>query len=326
MRTCPCCSASLAVLCRYDEPPPVDSTGYGGLHLPRGRPPAGGHARLAALESEQAPLSVEPARVSTQASVGRDDAVTGHDDRDGVRAEGSAGGARGLLVAGLSRDGAVRRHLPVGDLGGRGEDASLERRERREIEVDVERTPAAGEVLIELDLDAIAAPAIGQHSGPVCARDAPELALVGLAVVDGDDPAGSDGDPERAERRIHRVVADGDEILSTRPCDQALASFAHQWFEGHRMASLSFFMASATRDRAASSLQPSVSAISWYGRPSIFRSTNAARCPPGSKRIAFRRSARVTPSRSGAASRKSASDTSPRCFRARSIALFVAIL
>src|SRR5438132_819366 len=75
------------------------------------------------------------------------------------------------------------------------------------------------------------------------------------AVVDRDHASRTDRDPERTERRIHDVVADGDEPFASRSSEQPFARVVHQGCQGrHRIASFSFFIASATRERAASSL------------------------------------------------------------------------
>src|SRR4029077_4245530 len=166
------------------------------------------------------------------------------------------------------------------------------------------------------------------HTRTVRARDPRQLARIGRrGIVDVYDRARGDRDPKRTERRIHDVVSDADEPFALRAHDQTFACFTDQWFERvHRTASLTFFIASAPRDRAASSLHPSTSATSAYERPSTLRRTNAARCPVGSARTAVARSDSVTPSRPGAARRRSASGTRRRVRRTRSIALFVAIL
>jgi len=110
-------------------------------------------------------------------------------------------------------------------------------------------------------------------------RGVSELARIGRrAVVDVHDTARADRDPERTERRVHDVISDGDEPFALRAREQMLAGLVDKWFERvHRTASFTFFIASATRDRAASSLQPSASATSAYERPSTFLRTNAAR-------------------------------------------------
>ena len=83
------------------------------------------------------------------------------------------------------------------------------------------------------------------------------------AVVDVHHPARADRDPERPQWRVHDVVTDGDEPFALRTRKQVRASLVDQWCERvHFTASFTFFIASATRDRAASSLQPSVSATS----------------------------------------------------------------
>src|SRR2546427_8391675 len=76
---------------------------------PRRRPAAGRDLRFSALQSEEAPLGREATGVATQAAVGRDDPVARDDDRDRVRAESGAGGARCLLVPSLPRDDLVGR-------------------------------------------------------------------------------------------------------------------------------------------------------------------------------------------------------------------------
>src|SRR5438477_3056581 len=325
MRTSPLLAPPWS-LCPYNERSPPESTAK--RLPPRGRPASRGHLLRAALEREEAPLRGESPGVTTQAAVGRDDTMTGHHDRDRIRPKCAPCRARGLLVPGLSRHLAVRGDLPIGNAGRRREDPSLERRERREIDGDIEGLPAPGKVLVELDQEAVAAASVGKHAGTVRPGDPRELALVGSrAVVDRDHASRTDRDPERTERRIHDVVADGDEPFASRPSEQPFARVVHQGCQGrHRIASFSFFIASATRERAASSLHSSTAAISAYARPSTLRSTNAARCPGGSVRTAAARSAMVTPSRSGAARRRSASGTRRFVLRARSTHLFVAIL
>ena len=82
-----------------------------------------------------------------------------------------------------------------------------------------------------------------------------------VAVVQRGDARGADRDPERAEGRVENVVAKRGESLAPRAPHQALPSVGDGLFD-HRVASFTFFMASATRERAASSLQPSAAATS----------------------------------------------------------------
>src|SRR5437868_2212678 len=218
MRTSPLLAPPWS-LCPYNERSPLESTAK--RLPPRGRPASRGHLFRAALEREEAPLGGEPAGVTTQTAVGRNDTMTGHDDRDRIRSERAARRARGLFVPGLSRHLAVRGHLPVRNTGRRRENPSLERRERREVDGDIEGPPAPGKVLVELDQEAVAAAPVGNHPGAVRPRDPRELALVGSrAVVDRDHASRTDRDPERTERRIHDVVADGDEPFASRPSEQ----------------------------------------------------------------------------------------------------------
>ena len=75
--------------------------------------------------------------------------------------------------------------------------------------------------------------------------------------------ARADRDPERTERRIHDVIAHRDQSFALRAREEMLTGLVDKWRElVHRTASFTFFIASATRERAASSLQPSVSATS----------------------------------------------------------------
>src|SRR3989442_1355524 len=95
-------------------------------------------------------------------------------------------------------------------------------------------------------------------------HDPRELARIGRrAVMDVHHTARAHRDPERAERGIHDVIAHGDEPFVLRTSDQMLPGIVDEWFQRvHRTASFTFFMASATRERAASSLHPSTSATS----------------------------------------------------------------
>src|SRR5438105_11821264 len=127
MRTSPLLAPPWS-LCPYNERSTPESTAK--RLPPRGRPASRGHLLRAALEREEAPLGREPAGVTTQAAVGRNDTMTGHHDRDRIRSERAARRARGLLVPGLSRHLAVRGDLPIRTAARRREDPSLERRAR----------------------------------------------------------------------------------------------------------------------------------------------------------------------------------------------------
>ena len=103
----------------------------------------------ALLEGEQAALGIEAAAVATDAAVGRDHAVAGDDDRDGVRAVGEADGAKGPGAAGGAGDVGVAAGRAVGDLGERVPDGALERG-APQVEGDGEVAADAAEVLGEL--------------------------------------------------------------------------------------------------------------------------------------------------------------------------------
>src|SRR4029077_11793833 len=98
---------------------------------------------------------------------------------DWVRAERSTGRTGRLLVPGLPRDDLVGGQLAVRNPGRCREDPLLEGRQRGQVELHVERSATAGEVLIELGEYAVAAPTIGHHTGTVGGRDPGHLAGVG---------------------------------------------------------------------------------------------------------------------------------------------------
>ena len=190
--------------------------------------------------------------------------MAGDDDRDRVRAERTTGGARGLLVPGLAGDIAVGRDLAVGHPRGRREDPPLERGQRAQVHLDLEPAPPASEIFVELGEQPVAPSPVGHDPGSVRSRDPRELALVRpRAVVDREDTARADRDPERTERRVHHAVTDGDQALAIRAREELGARLVEKWRERrHVIFSLTFFVASATRDRAAAALHSSTSAIS----------------------------------------------------------------
>src|SRR2546428_2340591 len=237
-----------------------EDEGPTGLIQPAAPDPATcGH--IAALQLEEPTLRLEPAGVTAQAAVRRKDAVAGHHDRDRIRTERLTRGARGLLAAGFRRDLRVRRDVAEADPRGGREDAPLEVRKCRHVDRDVERLALAGEVLIELARERIRALVVGQQARSIGAHDPRELDLRRLgAVVDGEQALRPDGDPERTERRVDDTVSDGLEPFALRARHKALPRVHHHLV--HRIASLTFFIASATRDRAASSLHSRTRAIS----------------------------------------------------------------
>ena len=198
------------------------------------------------------------------------------DDRDRVRTERLTRGARGSLAACLCGDLGIRRDLAERDACRRRQDPALELRERREVDRDVEPPARAAEVLIELTRDGIDAARIGQQARPVRAHDARELGSGRLAaVMDREHALRTDCDPEWPERRIDDAIAHRLESLA--PCARQKMLSRVRQLHVHRIASRTFFIASATRCRAASSLHSSACATSAYARPSTLRSTNAAR-------------------------------------------------
>src|SRR5919204_3402571 len=125
MRTSPW--VLLLAVCRtYDERRARVSTGIPRLASRRG-PSSCRDTRLAALEREQAPLGRESSGVPTEAPVGRDHAMTGHHDRDRIRAKRAACRARRLLITRLARHGSVGGDLAVRHARRCREDAALER-------------------------------------------------------------------------------------------------------------------------------------------------------------------------------------------------------
>src|SRR6266542_1610110 len=214
-------------------------------------PASGGNGP--ALELEKTALRVQTAGVAPERPVGRDDAMAGHHDRDRIRADRATRGARGPLVPRRARDPRIGREVAVGHASRGRQDLALERRERREIDLDIESAPLAGEVLVELARHGIDPPRVREHSGSIRAHDPGELAWGGVrAVVDGQHATGSDGHPERSERRFDDPVGDRLEPFPSRTRDQSLARLHDHLV--HLIASRTFFIASATRARAASSL------------------------------------------------------------------------
>src|SRR5258705_4207783 len=140
MRTWTSLLPPLAVVpVRRTAPPGIDRLG----------PPTRRHLG-ATLELEQPALRLETSGVPAQRPVARDDAVAGDHDRDRVVPDRTGRGAVGLVVTRLVRDLRVGDELAVRDSRGDGPDLPLERRERRQVDGDVELPAPAAEVLIEL--------------------------------------------------------------------------------------------------------------------------------------------------------------------------------
>src|SRR3989441_6993334 len=132
--------------------------------LSSGRGPTSSrNERLAAFEREEPALRAEAAGVAAERAVARHYPMAGNDDRDRVGADRLARGARGSRVSGKARDPEVCGELAVRHPGRRGEDAPLERRERAQGHVDIERAPAAREIFVQLPKNRVPAPAAPGH-------------------------------------------------------------------------------------------------------------------------------------------------------------------
>src|SRR5690348_1951305 len=108
-----------------------------------------------ALQSQQCFLTVEAAGVADEPAVRADHAVTGEDDRDRVAVHRPADRSGGVRLADLRRERAVGRHVPEGDTCELAEHLALELRQGGEVGLEVEVTPVAGEVLVQLAADAV---------------------------------------------------------------------------------------------------------------------------------------------------------------------------
>src|SRR5690348_15097340 len=106
--------------------------------------------RAQALDLQKLPLASDPAGVSAELPAGTEHPVAGHDDRQGVGAERVARGAESAGAPGLRRDAPVGRPCPERHPRGRLEDAQAEAVGQRPVELEIEVSPAAVEVLLEL--------------------------------------------------------------------------------------------------------------------------------------------------------------------------------
>src|SRR5438046_9730335 len=103
-----------------------------------------------------------------------------------------------------------------------------------------------------------------RHAGVACERAPGAVAGRGCRTArDVRQTEGAERHAERTERKIHGGIAHRDQSFALRAREEMLTGLVDKWRERvHRTASFTFFIASATRERAASSLQPSVSATS----------------------------------------------------------------
>src|SRR5207245_10135018 len=96
-----------------------------------------------ALQAKELPLDREPARVPADAPAGRDHAMAGDDDRDGVVAERLPDRSAPARVPDTARDLAVGHHLARRHARGGHEHAELAGCGVAEVEAHVEAPPFA---------------------------------------------------------------------------------------------------------------------------------------------------------------------------------------
>ena len=182
-------------------------------------------------------------------------------DRDRVAVERAADGTRRARPADPGRQAAVRLGCAVGDAGELGEDKPLERGQRAEVDGEIERSPAAGEVLVELPAGALDGADGAQNAGAERAGQRLELAFRVGVERDPADAGGRHGDEQGADRRLDDVVGDVEEALG----GGALAQLAVELGgEGHGWTLLSRRRRTPEDAawRAAASVDPSALAMS----------------------------------------------------------------
>ena len=265
-----------------------------------------GRARLApgaavegSLELEQEPLAVESRRRSRRSRPRRRGVPGGRGRPTGTgwrrarcrraRAARAARFRSDLAVAESSRRGSRRS----------GQGPWRERADQRPVELERERAPLPGEVLVELTLQLV------QRAG--AANDAPGDAprelfdhrrLVLLGERQTHESAPGEGRVEGSEGRVDGAVGDSASSCSAilpssrsaaaaaaaasarrgrtgaqRPADRVLGAGRHA-----ATCALSFSRPSCRERRAASSEQPIVAAISRWARSARKRKTTAERC------------------------------------------------
>lgn len=119
-----------------------------------------------ALVFEEPLFAIEAAAVAVEAACGVDDAVAGDDDRDGIGTVGGTDGTSGVGRAESACEIAVGGGCAIGDMEERGPDSLLERSADGS-KGKIEAVPRAGEVLVELGMDAIEEVALGGSVGVV---------------------------------------------------------------------------------------------------------------------------------------------------------------
>src|SRR5437879_9172418 len=262
-------------------------------------PPASPRRRGRSLEAEEFSLDAEAAPVPSDPLPGRDHPMAGDDDRDRVLPERLADRAAPVRLADAARDLAVGHHLAGGHAGGGHEHAALEGRRVAEVEAHVEAPSLAREVGTQLVHDVRRARRRAHHVGadplpqldhegglalperdarqPRLARRHEHAADRGRdgAVID-DTPRRRAGVPVQLPERVERPAVSAQLAPALERPEPArerrrAPSIAEQ--EGDQLvvmsrhrtppsAARSFLSAWYTLARAASSLPPSVAAIS----------------------------------------------------------------
>src|SRR5436309_896134 len=95
-------------------------------HDPRGH--AAHEERDAPLERQQGRLEPRPERIVAPGAIAANDAMAGHDERDGIGGQRVADGTRRAWRPDARRELGIRAHVAVRDGLRRGQDASLEDR------------------------------------------------------------------------------------------------------------------------------------------------------------------------------------------------------
>ena len=157
-----------------------------------------------ALRLEQPELAPQAAAVAAEPAVRGDHAVARDDDGDAVGAVGGSDGARRSRRADLPSELRVGARLAEGDAQQRVPHAALERT-ARVLQRQVERAPAAGEVLVQLGGEAVDQRAVARHERP---GEAPaqrvqlRLDHAPVGVLEQDEGLVGGAGDERSHRRL----------------------------------------------------------------------------------------------------------------------------
>src|SRR5438552_2442284 len=152
--------------------------------------------------------------------------MAGEDDRERVPVHRGPDGARRAGSADLGGEGAVGRRVAVLDPVQLLEDAPVELRRRAEVEVEVERVPAAGKVLVELSPYAVERLRSAQDPRSELAREPLELRLRLGVEADAAEAALGDADEQWSHRRVvENVVGHVEVAVRGRRRAEAFADF-----------------------------------------------------------------------------------------------------